>query len=235
MFQYDQAIVARFPQTVGGVIYATGLRNHVVSAELETLYVAEQQQTIARIGDTSLGDIPSLKAWRGVFSAFGLNPTKTRSAPEALLRRLTKKGDIPSINPLVDMGNLISIRYALPIAIFDTCDLTGTLTVKFADGSERYTELGSVDSDHPEIGEVVFADDRGLVFARRWCWRQSHQSAAQNSTEDVLITIEGQHDNGHHDVEQAMNDLLELLDKFVGGQYQYALLDKQDTHFTPDT
>lgn len=234
MFQYDEAIMARFPQTVGGVIVGTGLRNAVIPAELEARYVAAQQQTIARIGATSLGDIPSLKAWRGVFSAFGLNPTKTRSAPEALLRRLTKKGDVPSINPLVDMGNLVSMRYALPIAIFDTRDLTGTLTVKFADGSERYTELGSDRVEHPEVGEVVFADDMGLVFARRWCWRQSYQSAAQASTENVLITIEAQHDGGHTDVEHAMSDLLDLLKTFAGGDYQSALLDAHKTSFVPE-
>ena len=39
-----------------------------------------------------------------------------RSAAEALLRRLTKQGSIPSINTLVDIGNLVSIRYALPVA-----------------------------------------------------------------------------------------------------------------------
>ena len=233
MFQYDEAIVARFPQTVGGVIVGQGLRNTVIPPELETRYVAEQQQTIARIGDTALGDIPSLKAWRGVFSAFGLNPTKTRSAPEALLRRLTKKGDVPSINPLVDMGNLVSMRYALPIAIFDTRDLTGILSVKFADGSERYTELGSDAVKHPEVGEVVFVDESGLVFARRWCWRQSYQSAAQASTENVLITIEAQHDEGHADVEQAMSDLLDLLTTFAGGDYQSALLDAQHPVFVP--
>lgn len=225
MFQYDEAILARFPQTVGGVIVGKGLRNAIIPAELEARYVAAQQQTIARIGDTSLGDIPSLKAWRGVFSAFGLNPTKTRSAPEALLRRLTKKGDVPSINPLVDMGNLVSMRYALPIAIFDTRDLTGILSVKFADGSERYTELGSDDVEHPEVGEVVFVDESGLVFARRWCWRQSYQSAAKASTENVLITIEAQHDEGHADVQQAMSDLLGLLTTFADGDYQSALLD----------
>ena len=132
------------------------------------------------------------------------------------------------------MGNLVSMRYALPIAIFDTRDLTGILSVKFADGSERYTELGSDEVKHPEVGEVVFVDESGLVFARRWCWRQSYQSAAQASTENVLITIEAQHDEGHEDVEQAMRDLLDLLTAFAGGDYQSALLDAQRPVFVPD-
>ena len=152
---------------------------------LLALYHTEQQATLARIGDTALSDLATLAAWRDAFRAFGVNPTKTRSAPEALLRRLTKKGDIPSINTLVDIGNLISIRYALPVAIFDTQALTGTLKVSFADGSERFTELGSDEIKHPDDGEVIFSDETGLVFARRWCWRQSMQSAAKLETSNA--------------------------------------------------
>src|SRR6266699_2344543 len=99
-----------------------------------------------------------------------------------LLRRLTKKGDIPGINLLVDLGNLVSIRYALPVAVFDTRTLQGSVTVHFADGSERYTSLGESGIDHPLPGEVVFSDESKMVIARRWCWRQSDQSAAQKDT-----------------------------------------------------
>ncbi len=88
------------------------------------LSLDEQQGTLRRIGDTPLSQIPSLVAWRAVFRSFGVDPTQYRSAAEALLRRLTKKGDIPSINLLVDLGNLVSIRYALPVAVFDTSSLT---------------------------------------------------------------------------------------------------------------
>ena len=78
-----------------------------------------------RIGETPLSQIPSLAAWRSVFRGFGLDPTQYRGAAEALLRRLTKKGEIPSVNTLVDIGNLVSIRYALPVALFDLRATTG--------------------------------------------------------------------------------------------------------------
>jgi DNA/RNA-binding domain of Phe-tRNA-synthetase-like protein len=126
-----------------------------------------------------LSQIPALAAWRSAFRGFDVDPTQYRSASESLLRRLPKKGDIPSINLLVDLGNLVSIRYALPVAVFDTRALQGAVSVHFANGSERYTTLGQSEVDHPEPGEVVFSDETGLVIARRWCWRQSDQSAAQ--------------------------------------------------------
>jgi DNA/RNA-binding domain of Phe-tRNA-synthetase-like protein len=223
-FQYSPEILARYPNVVGGVIVARGVRNGASSPELLALYRSEQQLTVARIGSTPLSQIESLAAWRGVFRSFGVDPTQIRSACEAQLRRLTKQGDIPSINALVDLGNLVSIRYALPVAIVDTRAMTGGITVKFAEGTERFTNLGQPEIANPDPGEVIFVDDGGLVFARRWCWRQSDQSAAREDTTNILVTVEAQHAGGRNDVEAAMRDLLNYLKLNVrDGIYEYIL------------
>lgn len=231
MFQYDKAILERFPRTVGGITLAQGLKSGISPEALQKAYRDEQKAVIASIGDTPLSELATLSAWRSTFSAFGVNPTKTRSAPEALLRRLTKKGDIPSINTLVDIGNLVSIRYGLPVAVFDTRSLTGMLTVQFAKGDERYTELGSNEVKHPEKGEVIFADETGLVFARRWCWRQSFQSAAKIDTTHAIITIEAQHIDAYADVEKAQSDLLELLGDYARGEFESGVLSVEKATF----
>lgn len=231
MFQYHADILERFPKTRGGIILASGMTNAPTSDALGEAYQQEQHATINRIGETPLSELPSLSAWRTTFSAFGANPTKSRSAPEALLRRLTKKGDIPSINTLVDIGNLVSIRYALPVAVFDTRSLKGRLTVKFSKGTERYTELGSDEVRHPDVGEVIFADETDLVFARRWCWRQSLQSASKIDTTDAIIVVEAQHENNLDDIQQAQADLVSLLESHAGGNYKSAILDKDRLAF----
>ena len=216
-FQYHPEIISRFPQVVGGVILARGLNNGPTAESLKTAYFAEQKATLARIGDTPLSELESLAAWRAAFRAFGVNPTKYRSAVEALLRRLTKKGDIPSINTLVDACNLVSIRYQLPVAAFDARQVTGLITVRISDGTESFTPLGVSEAGHPDAGEVIFADDLGLVVARRWCWRQSAESAASASTTDVIFTIESQHAAGRAAVESALTDLEALIVEYAGG------------------
>jgi DNA/RNA-binding domain of Phe-tRNA-synthetase-like protein len=224
-FRYDSEILARYPSTVGGVILAEGMANGPTPESLRAAYAAEQQATLRRIGETPLSQIESLAAWRSVFRGFGVDPTQYRSAAEALLRRLTKKGDIPSINTLVDLGNLVSIRYALPVALFDTRALQGPITVRFADGAERFTPLGENVVEHPEAGEVVFADEAGLVIARRWCWRQSDESAAQASTARAVITVEAHHAGGRAAVQAALDDLLDLLGTYAGGSFAPTVLD----------
>lgn len=224
IFQYSPEIIEQFPEVVGGIIVAKGMKNGPTPDALKAAFIAEQQAVIARIGDTPLSELPSLAAWRRAFSKFGVKPTQYRSAAEALLRRLTKQGDIPSINTLVDIGNLVSIRYALPVAVMDMRGFQDGITVHFADGSEQFIELDTNEPEHPEAGEVVFSDTRKIVIARRWCWRQSAESAAREDTTDALITFETQHVGGKHDVARAGEDLLALLREYAGGEYAMTIL-----------
>jgi DNA/RNA-binding domain of Phe-tRNA-synthetase-like protein len=211
IFEYDPAIIERFPTVVGGVIHAIGVTNAPAPAELTAAFGLEQRAVRERIGDTPLSELPTLAAWRAVFRGFGVNPTKYRSAAEALLRRLIKQGELPSINTLVDLANLVSIRYALPVAVFDQRSVDGGTMVRFADGNEPWGDLGSSTTDHPDAGEVIFADASAAVSARRWCWRQSAASAARGDTSEVLITVEGHHPAAPDDVDRALRDLQSLM------------------------
>jgi DNA/RNA-binding domain of Phe-tRNA-synthetase-like protein len=211
LFAYSSEIVGTFPAIRGGVIHATTLRNSDSPQVLIDSFSDEQEAVLTSLGDTPLSGLPSIVAWRRTFSAFGVKPTQYRSAIEALLRRLTKQGDIPSINTLVDIANLVSIRHRLPVAVFDQTSVTGGTVVRFATGDEVFTDLGSGTIANPDKGEVIFADDVGLVSARRWCWRQSRESAAGPETTEAVITVEGLHDGADGDVRRATADLLELL------------------------
>lgn len=230
-FRYDAEVLARFPLIRGGILLAQGLSSGPTPPGLAEAFRAEQATTLARLGSRPLSEVPSLAAWRKAFRAFGVDPTQTRCAAEALLRRLTKKGDVPSVNLLVDLGNLVSIRYGLPVAVIDLAGIEGGITVRFARGDEPFTELDSEGVKHPEPGEVVFVDDGGVVCARRWCWRQSAQSGAGDRTADALITVEAQHEGAEADVTAALEDLAALLAEHAGGAQVYALLSPERPEF----
>lgn len=224
---YHPDLLNRYPGLCGGIILGREMRNRPTPPDLLAAFQAEQRAVLARIGETPLSEIPALAAWRSAFRGFGVEPTKYRSAAEALLRRLTKKGDIPSINALVDAYNLVSIRYAVPMAAFDTRQLNGSLTIRFADGWEWFTAHDEPEAGHPEAGEVIFVDESGLIFARRWCWKQSLQSTTGLDTTTAIITIEAHHPGARQDVEHASADLIELLSRYIGGSYQPVILGPQ--------
>jgi DNA/RNA-binding domain of Phe-tRNA-synthetase-like protein len=225
-FRYHPDLLERFPEICGGVILVQGLNNAPTPPDLLQAYQTEQRAVLVKIGQQPLSEIPSLAAWRAAFRLFGVDPTKYRSAAEALLRRLTKKGDIPSISALVDLCNLVSIRYALPVAAFDGRALSGAVTVRFAAGNESFTAHDSPEPEHPEPGEVIFADPAGLVVARRWCWKQSVESTVELDTRDAILTVEAQHPGSSQEILAALKDLSILLERFVGGNIKSCVLDK---------
>lgn len=225
IFRYHPDILTTFPQTVGGMVVIEDVNNARDVPALQQAFLTEQAAVRARIGDTPLSELPSLAAWRAVFRRFGTDPTQYRSAPEALLRRLTKKEALPTINPLVDIGNLISIRYGVPVAVIDLQRVRGTITVRFAAGDETQRVLGQSGDAVPAPGEVIFTDAANALIARRWCWRQSVEHAAHSGTSAALVTIEAQHAAARADVQQAIDDISALLGEHVGGTLRHAMLD----------
>ncbi|WP_047866622.1 B3/B4 domain-containing protein [Rubrobacter aplysinae] len=211
MFAYDATVAGRYPEVHAGVLHATGLQGGESSPKLLDEYRAEQRAVAGRLDSVSIAELAQIAAWRRVFSDFGAKPTQYRNAAEALLRRLSKHGDIPTINALVDIGNLVSIRYAMPVAVFDMGKVAAPITVKFATGDEGFTDLGSTETVQPDTGEVIFADADGGVCARRWCWRQSAGSVTGPDTTEALFVIEGHHDSVRQDIESALADLTSLL------------------------
>jgi DNA/RNA-binding domain of Phe-tRNA-synthetase-like protein len=214
VFSYDPAVLDRYPGINAGIVIASGLTNGPAPPALQERYGAAQKQVAERLATTPPAGLPSIAAWRRAFAAFGAKPTQYRSAAEALLRRLAKHGDIPSINTLVDLGNLVSIRYALPVAVVDLAGIDGGITVRFATGTERFTDLGSAEPVAPEPGEVVFVDRAGVACARRWCWRQSAQSATRATTTEALVVVEGLHEGAERDVAAAREEIVALLGEF---------------------
>jgi len=131
--------------------------------------------------------------------ADGTEAHAVRSASESLLRRYRKEGSLPHLHPLVDLCNAASLAFAIPVAAFDVARITGDLEVRHAVGNESYQSFPG-DSEHPDPGEVIFADYEGRPTRARWTNRQSGASAVGGSTTNVLIVIEALHDTAANDV-----------------------------------
>ncbi|MEX2984145.1 B3/4 domain-containing protein [Streptomyces sp. C36] len=145
-----------------------------------------------RLAAHTESEMPEIAAWREAFSRMGLKPTQYRCAAEALLRRYRKERNLPGFHPLVDYLNFVSMSFAIPIAVFDCAKVADGITVRPADGSERY-ETFQGDVEHPVPGEIVFTDAEGHAHSRRWTFRQSARSVVSAGTDRVLIVAEALH------------------------------------------
>lgn len=206
-FRYAPEIRSRFPQLSSRTLIVDGIdKKGDSSAEIARLRAIADR----RVAAANEGEFPEIQAWRRAFSTMGLKPTQYRCASEALLRRYRKEGALPALHPLIDLCNAASLAFAIPVAVFDISKITGTVTVRLAHGNETYETFGG-DIEHPEPGEVIFADDDGRAHARRWTNRQSGWSAVRPETTQALIVTEALHETADKDSAALMSWLAGAL------------------------
>jgi DNA/RNA-binding domain of Phe-tRNA-synthetase-like protein len=197
-FQHSTEIWSDFPELVPGVLVADGITG---DASVDGRIARLNSIAAARLETAPEGEFPEIHAWRRAFSRMGLKPTQYRSASEALLRRFRKEGSLPRIHPLIDLCNAASLAFAIPVAVFDVAEVSEHLEVRRATGDETYLSF-SGEIEHPDAGEVIFADAAGRAHARRWTNRQSRTSAVRDTTTVAMIVAEAMHQSARADMER---------------------------------
>ena len=219
-FRHVPEIWQRFPQLVPGLLVVHGIDP---SGEVENQIRRLYDRAGKRLQDQTEAQMSEVAAWRRVYSQMGLKPTKYRSASEALLRRFKREQDLPRLHPLVDLCNAFSLAYALPVAVFDLERVEEWFEVRPATGTERYLSFQE-QIEHPDAGEIIFADAAGHAHARRWTFRQSRRSVVEQGTEKVIIVSEGVHEQAGEDVPSLMEELCEAIAKLWRSPEEQAIL-----------
>ncbi|WP_250528813.1 B3/4 domain-containing protein [Caballeronia sp. ATUFL_F1_KS4A] len=132
-----------------------------------------------------------LCAWAEVFRKFGAKPQRTPCSAEALRKRVLKEGRLPSIDPVVDLYNAVSLRYAIPVGGENFAAYVGIPRLAIADGTEGFDTIkdGAPALEAPERGEVVWRDDVG-VTCRRWNWRQGVRTRLAADAKQMWFVLE---------------------------------------------
>lgn len=114
-----------------------------------------------------------LAAWADVFQTFGAKPKRTPCSADALRKRVLRDGTLPAIDPVVDLYNAVSLRYAVPVGGEAIQAYQGSPRLTVAMGTEPFdtVKAGEAAVEYPAQNEVIWCDDRG-VTCRRWNWRQ---------------------------------------------------------------
>lgn len=86
-------------------------------------------------------------------------PDTLPALPDSILQTLAAS-DVPSIHPIVDLGNYVMLLLGQPMHVFDA-DTIGPLSVRFATANESFKALGDKDLRLSE-NTLVIADDRGV-------------------------------------------------------------------------
>jgi DNA/RNA-binding domain of Phe-tRNA-synthetase-like protein len=134
-------------------------------------------------------ELAHIAAWREAYRAFGAKPQRTRNSLEALTRRAA--AGLPRVNRLTDIYNALSVLHQVPVGGEDLARYAGSPRLVRATGAEPFDTVadGNHVVEHPEVGEVVWCDDRG-VTCRRWNWRQGRRTQLTPETTTALFILD---------------------------------------------
>lgn len=226
-FQHHDEIWRDFPGLVPGVIHVDGITAAADASAPVARFTEVARSRLAQVPEGEFGEIQS---WRRAFTRMGLRPTQYRCAAESLLRRLRTQGSLPSMHPLVDLCNAVSVAFAIPVAVLDVSAISGDLQVRYASGDEEYLTF-SGETERPAAGEVIFRDDAGRAHARRWTNRQSGLSAVRDSTTNALIVAEALHGCATADIGRLTSAIAGELDAIWSVKAAPAILTATAPHF----
>lgn len=215
-FTVDEKLFDIFPDYCLGVVTARGVDNSAPESEIEELLCAETAAFAERYRDANVRELPNVKVYRDAFLKLGINPNKFMCSIEALAKRVQKSGVLPCINPIVDLGNALSVKYLLPLGAHDIDKMDDSgVAVRFSAEGDSFLPMGGDTAETVPAGEMVYVSG-STVKTRRWMWRQSEDGKIGSDTSTVFFPIDGFESVNGGDVLKARDELAALLRRLWG-------------------
>lgn len=194
-----------------------GINNKEFSEKYEAWRKEKVASLIEKYKDYDIKSDPIIEGFYELHQEVGVPRRKNLPASENLIRLLTKREDLISINKAVDIYNILSIESKLCLGAHDIDKVDGNVTLKITDGTEKFLPLGSEELKPVKAGEYSFVDDNNDVI----CWldiRQVDKTKVTEDSKNVLYLIIGNRKTKDEDLEKVTNDLISLTTKFASGK-----------------
>jgi DNA/RNA-binding domain of Phe-tRNA-synthetase-like protein len=227
VYSIDSEVFRLFPDFIRGVLVARDVENRQSPEELIALMRQEEINLRKALLGQEITEHPLIRNWRDAFRSLGIKPAEFRSSIEAMARRVTKENQLPTINALVDIGNIISLRYLIPAGGHALDNVKSEIALRPALGGEVFVPFGSEVAEHPEPGEIIFTEGKA-VLTRRWVWRQSNHTLTEIGTRFIEFNLDGLPPVDETMIRRAGDDLAELVKCFCRGRTEMFLLTRDN-------
>lgn len=168
---------------------------------------------------------PRITAYLEAFRAFGTDPEVRRPAHIALAKRVLEGGQLPDINPMVNIYNALSIKYLTPFGGENLDVLQGDFRLYIAKGGEQWFPIGADKSKSAIAGELVWGDDVDLS-TRALNWRQCDRTKMMDTTTNGFFVMDG-FDGVNKDVmEKASAEFIKKATSLCGGTAEVFWMDR---------
>jgi DNA/RNA-binding domain of Phe-tRNA-synthetase-like protein len=182
--QLDDSLRNRIAGVTFGMVTIQGVtvseRNDRLWSHIETL----SQRLASEFTLERLAGNAHIAAVRGLQKSFGFDPTRYRPSSEALLRRVLKGQGLHQVNSAVDVNNLCSLEWLLPMCIYDLRNVKGRARVRIGEPGEQYPGIGR--QMFQAENKVIIADESGIMGSTV---SDSERTKVTTATTDILLAI----------------------------------------------
>ena len=228
-FSVSKEVFEKLDNVCFGIVVAKGIDNTKENIEAKEALIKVIGECEEKYKDTKIKEMEEISYYRDAFKKLDINPNKFMSSIEAMLTRVSKGKGLPSINPIVDIGNAVSLKYTLPLGAHDIETLYGDISVKLSKSGDTFIPLGTDEVEILPDGELTYAvEDR--IRTRRWIWRQSEQGKIIDKSENIFFPIDGFMEN-YDNVIAARDELAEIIKSIFSCEVQVGFVDKNSTEF----
>jgi DNA/RNA-binding domain of Phe-tRNA-synthetase-like protein len=197
------------PEVKLGVVEADGVRVAAASEALAQLMDATCAHKQKQFTMDTLAEATPVRAVRGMFRAWGVDPSKYRPSSEALLRRVVQGKGLYRVLNVVDIGNVGSIETGWPFGCYDRAHLRPPVVFRHGAPGETYEGIGKR-TWHLE-GRPVLADAEGPFGSPI---SDSTRTMITEAARDILAVIYAPRSASEASIEEAMKLLGERLKEF---------------------
>ena len=228
-FHVDKKIANIGDGVYTGVVVAYGLDNNTVCLRSAELLKNEVKNVYESLKERDVKSIDALNVYRNAMEEMGINSSKFPCSIEAILTRIFKKGEFPSMTPVIDLSNYISIKYKVPVGVHDIDSLSGDLCVRLATLNDCESTENKDERDKLVEGEPVYVSGTS-VRTRRWLWRQTQSGRINEKSTNFIFLIDGFNSN-KEDIDAACNELVALLKSIFNVDSEVGKVSSEETGF----
>ncbi len=221
-FKVNKELFNNYENLEIGIIVCHGLNNNK-EIDITNEFNQVKQSIKDKFSNITLAEYEIISKWREIYKSFG--EKKARSSIEALIRRTVNGKEIPNINPIVDIYNMISLKYELPVGGEDLSKIHEDIELTYAKGTEEFVELGSTEKEIVNENEIVYKSGNN-VLCRNFNYRESDITKLTNETKDCVLVIENVLDGK---LKEAQEELSSLVEKYLDCKTKTIILNKDNS------
>lgn len=127
---------------------------------------------------------PKIKETRDGYKKLGKDPSHTRPACEALLRRVIKGIQLYSLGDLIDLGNILSVESKRSVCVVDAAKIQGDVTIRIGEDGEYVDAInrGLINA----FNLPIYVDDQGIFGSPT---SDTIRTSVTESTKQILVMI----------------------------------------------